>query len=253
MTKQLLIYGAAEAVNKQKHKEWSVKSGADFSFASEVISVPLTAVEFIPASQDFAIVFSGEGDNIMPVAVMGVRENENLYIKADGSIDATYAPAFLRRYPFVFSSNDEGSNFTLCIDEGFEGCNQDNRGERLFDSEGEQTQYLSGVLDFLKDYQSHFYRTQAFCKMLKEYDLLEPMGAQFTAPVTAEKLTLTGFMAINRQKLKELSGDKLEKLAKTDALELCYVHLQSMRNFNKMLAKIGVAAPEDAAQAGTQV
>jgi hypothetical protein len=57
MTKQLLIYGAAEAVNKQKHKEWSVKSGADFSFASEVISVPLTAVEFIPASQDFAIVF----------------------------------------------------------------------------------------------------------------------------------------------------------------------------------------------------
>jgi hypothetical protein len=75
------------------------------------------------------------------------------------------------------------------------------------------------------------------------------MGAQFTAPVTAEKLTLTGFMAINRQKLKELSGDKLEKLAKTDALELCYVHLQSMRNFNKMLAKIGVAAPEDAAQA----
>jgi hypothetical protein len=131
MTKQLLIYGAAEAVNKQKHKEWSVKSGADFSFASEVISVPLTAVEFIPASQDFAIVFSGEGDNIMPVAVMGVRENENLYIKADGSIDATYAPAFLRRYPFVFSSNDDGSNFTLCIDEGFEGCNQDNRGERL--------------------------------------------------------------------------------------------------------------------------
>lgn len=58
-------------------------------------------------------------------------------------------PAFLRRYPFVFSSNDDASTFTLCIDEEFDGLNQDGRGERLFDSEGERTQYLQNVLGFL--------------------------------------------------------------------------------------------------------
>jgi hypothetical protein len=39
-------------------------------------------------------------------------------------------------------------------------------------------------------------------------------------------------MAVNRDKLKALSGDTLSELAKTDELELLYLHLQSMRNFD---------------------
>jgi hypothetical protein len=43
--------------------------------------------------------------------------------------------------------------------------------------------------------------------------------------------SLGGFMAVNRDRLKALPGDKLSELAKTDELELLYLHLQSMRNF----------------------
>ncbi len=247
MAKQLLIYGEAQAVNKHKHRDWSVKAGEDFGFARELNSVPLTAVEFIPASADFAIVFAGEGENIVPVAVLGVREQQNLFVDGEGKFDARYVPAFLRRYPFVFSSSDDGQNFTLCIDEAFAGCNQDNRGERLFDSDGEQTQYLSNVLTFLKEYQVHFNRTRAFCQKLKELDLLEPMGAEFSAPGSTDKQTLTGFMVINRTKLKALDGEQLSLLAKTDALELAYVHLQSLRNLSALLGRID-AAPAKAAE-----
>ena len=246
MTKQLLIYTQAEALSSERHREWSVKAGDDYAFCKETNSVPLTAVEFPNAADEFPIVFAGEGDNIMPVAVMGVRDNENLYVNDAGQIEASYVPAFLRRYPFVFSSNDAGDNFTLCIDETFSGCNQDNRGERLFDADGEQTQYLKNVLEFLKEYQVHFNRTQAFCNKLKELDLLEPMGAQFTPP-EGQKLTLTGFMAINREKLKQLPSEELSALAKSDGLELAYVHLQSLRNFTSMINKIpAVAQTEEA-------
>jgi hypothetical protein len=78
-----------------------------------------------------------------------------------------------------FSSNKDESTFTLCIDEEFAGCNQDGRGEHLFDSDGERTQYLENVLRFVNDYQGQFRRTQMFCKKLQELDLLEPMQAQF--------------------------------------------------------------------------
>lgn len=239
MSKQLLIYSRAQAVNSQRHREWSVKAGDNFEFARDVNSVPLTAVEFVTASSEYPIVFAGSEDQLMPLVVMGVRDKENLFITEDGKIDAQYVPAFLRRYPFVFSSQDEGQNFTLCIDETFDGCNQDNLGERLFDAEGEQTQYLKNVLEFLKEYQLHFARTQAFCKKLQELELLEPMGAQFTPP-QGEKVTLTGFYAVNRKKLKALSAEQMEQLVKNDGMELIFLHLYSLRNFNGMLNKIGV-------------
>ncbi|MDO6514487.1 SapC family protein [Neptuniibacter sp. 2_MG-2023] len=245
MSTQLLIYGDVQPVNKQRHAGWSVKAGNQFGFAQGVNSVPLMAVEFPNAAEEYSIVFAGEGDNLLPVVLMGVREDENLYVDSEGGWSAKYIPAFVRRYPFVFSSADEGATLTLCIDEGFEGCNEEGRGERLFDAEGEQTQYLNSVLDFLKEYQAHYQRTKSFAKKLVELDLLEPMGAQFTTPA-GEKRTVTGFQAINRDKLKALSPDKFSDLAKTDELELIYLHLQSMRNFSKMLDKVSTTKAEEA-------
>jgi len=90
---------------------------------------------------------------------------------------------------------------------------------------------VENVLKFLQDYQSQFQRTRAFCAKLQQLDLLEPMQATMSLE-TGENLSLTGFMAISRQKLKALSADALSDLAKTDELELIYLHLQSMRNFS---------------------
>ena len=237
MTTQLLIYGDVQPINKQRHAGWSVKAGTQYGFAQGINSVPLMAVEFPNAAEEYCIVFAGEGDSLLPVVLMGVREQENLYVDAEGKWAAKYIPAFVRRYPFVFSSADDGSTLTLCIDEEFDGCNEEGRGERLFDADGEQTQYLNSVLDFLKEYQVHYQRTKSFAKKLQELELLEPMGAQFTTP-EGEKRTVTGFQAVNREKLKGLSPEVFAELAKTDELELLYVHLQSMRNFTKMLEKV---------------
>ena len=46
-------------------------------------------------------------------------------------------------------------------------------------------------------------------------------------------------MAVNRDKLKALPGDKLAELIKTDELELLFLHLQSMRNFSAMVQRLG--------------
>jgi SapC len=236
MVAQLLIYEKAVPVNPRKHGDWSIKTGTDYSFAKNVNSVPLMAAEFPSAGGDYAIVFTGNDDEIMPSVILGIRDQQNLQVSEDGKWQAKYIPAFIRRYPFVFSSSDDGATFTLCIDEDFAGCNQEGIGERLFDSEGARTQYLENVLGFLREFQSQFMRTQVFCRKLKELDLLEPMQAQISVRGD-QPLSLTGFMAVNREKLKEVPGDKLAELAKTDELELIYTHLQSMRNFSPMAAE----------------
>ena len=244
MSTQLLIYEKAVPVDSQRHRDWSIKKGTDCTFAKHVNAVPLTAVEFAPAAAEYAIVFMGTAEAIMPAVILGMQDRQNLYVNEDGSWRAKYLPAFVRRYPFVFASSNEGKRFTLCLDEAFSGCNQAGIGERLFDAQGTRTQYLEGVLNFLQQYQGQFQLTQAFCKKLHELDLLEPMRAQVTVP-TGERIALTGFMAVSRDRLKKLSAEKLADLVQTNELELIYIHLQSLRNVSIMAERLsGTLSPD---------
>jgi hypothetical protein len=233
----MLIYEKAAPVTTQKHGDWSIKPGTGYSFAGDVNSVPLTTVEFANSASEYTIVFTGEGDQVMPGVILGMRDRENLYLQEDGSWGARYVPAFLRRYPFVFASSEDGKTFTLCVDEEFEGCNTDGKGERLFDADGEQTQYLKSVLAFLQNYQAQFQLTKNFCAKLQDLNLLEPMQAMVTLG-TGEQTSLAGFMGIERKRLKELSGDQLADLARTDVLELAFLQLHSLRNLSALANRL---------------
>src|SRR6185503_19872183 len=108
------------------------------------------AVEILGAAAEYAVVFGGTGDVVRPAVILGLRGEENLYVTEHGGSQAKYIPAFLRRYPFVFSSPDEGKMFTLCIDEALPGFNKKGRGERLFTDERKPTPYVENVLKFLQ-------------------------------------------------------------------------------------------------------
>ena len=244
MTKQLLIYESAVPVSATRHAGVSIEPNDSYAFSANVNAVPLMAVEFPRASAEYAIVFATEGDEVMPVAVLGVRKEQNLYLSPDSQWKADYIPAFIRRYPFVFSSSADRKTLTLCVDESHPGVNREGRGSALFGEDAKPTPYVEKVLDFLKDYQTHFERTRVFAKRIKELGLLEPMQAQVKSP-KGEKVTLGGFMAVNRDKLRALDGETLQKLAKNDELEMLYLHLSSMRNFNDVKDRfIGTLANE---------
>lgn len=241
MNKTMLIYERAVPITKDRHSKWSVKNINNYAFASKVNSMPLLALEFRNAVSEYPIVFAGTEDNFMPTVLLGIKEENNLFVNESGEWNASYVPAFARRYPFVFSSVDQGKTLTLCVDEEFSGLNEEGDGESFFDENGELTQYLKNVLDFQQEYQKHFSRTQQFCEQLKELEILDPMQAQFEYG-SGEKMALTGFMVVNRDRLKALSGERLEKLASTDELELIYLHLQSMHNVKELAQRLNLSA-----------
>jgi hypothetical protein len=244
MTKQLLIYESAVPLSASQHGSMSFEPLANYAFSATINAVPLMAVEFLRAATEYAIVFAAVADDILPAAILGVRPDQNLFVTPDAKWQAKYIPAFIRRYPFVFSATNNQKMVTLCIDEAHPGLNQQGRGHRLFGDDGKPSAYTNQVLKFLKEYQIHFERTRLFGKRLKELDLLEPMQAQVTTP-KGEKLTLAGFMAIPRKKLRALSGEALASLAKTDELELLYLHLYSMRNFNEVKDRLIDSEPAE--------
>jgi hypothetical protein len=46
-------------------------------------------------------------------------------------------------------------------------------------------------------------------------------------------------MAVNRDRLKALPPETLAEMAKADELELIYLHLHSLRNFDALRGRLG--------------
>ena len=244
MPKQLLIYESAVPVSASRHGTSSLEPTSGYGFSAGINAVPLMAVEIVRAATEYAIVFTAAGDDVMPAAVLGVQGDQNLFLSPDAKWQAKYVPAFIRRYPFVFSTDADAARLTLCIDESYPGLNRDGRGERLFTDDAKPSAYTEQVLKFLQEFQASFQRTRAFGKRIKELGLLEPMQAQVVTPKGA-KHTLTGFLAVSREKLRALDAESLATLAKTDELELLYLHLYSMRNFDDVKDRLIGALPAE--------
>jgi len=237
MTKQLMFYENAVPVTKERHGDLAIAFTGNYGFARHTNSLPLMAIEIPAAAQEYAIVFAGEGEQLLPTVVLGLEPEENAYVGPKGRWAAKYVPAFVRRYPFVFSSLNEGKSLALCVDEAFSGCNREGRGQRLFTDAGERTEYLENMLKFLKEFQRSHKRTQAFCQQLVELDLLETRSAKVKTS-TGQQVTLGGFRAVSREKLHALPPEKLAELAKSGALELIYLHLYSLQNLSGMLDRL---------------
>lgn len=241
MSTKMLFYKNLAPLNKVQHANWGIIGSNTFEFARNSNSVPLAAVEFPAASKDFTIVFAQNQDNVVPIAILGVRQGDNVFINEAGEWQAQYIPAFIRRYPFIFSTEDEGKTLTLCVDQDCNFINKEGEGEKLFTEKGENSEYLTKVIDFLQEFQGHTQRTEGFCKTLKSLDILEPMAAKFKTP-DGQDGSLKGFFVVNRDKLKKLSAEQIFELTQTDALEMIYQHLHSMQNLGGVIQKTNAGA-----------
>jgi hypothetical protein len=229
MSKTLLLYERAVPITKTRHAQHSVKTSLDFGFARHVNSLPLLAWEFSFAAPEYPIVFASAGELVTPIVLLGLADEQNIFVDAEGNWQSRYIPAFARRYPYVFSSVNQGEKLILCIDEEYQGLNTTDDGERLFTDDGELTNYLNKVVEFQKTFQIAHDLTRLFCKRIMELELLEPMQAQLKHR-NGEQKSVGGFMAVSRDKLKTLDDDTLLELNRGGGLELIYLHLQSMQN-----------------------
>jgi hypothetical protein len=234
MTKQLLIYETPTPLSAEAHRDLSVRDEG-FGFAAALNSVPLLIAEFAPAAAEAPIVFAGEGEATAPALILGLRADENLFVSAEGAWTGTYVPAFLRRYPFVFS--EAGDTLALCIDTAHPGVNRDGRGERLFDADGNRTRYLNEMLQFASDYQAQHNVTRAFTARLIALDLLEPATANATLP-DGTQYTLGGFRRLSAERLRALPDDAALDLFRSDALSLIYTHLASLGLMRGLLDRL---------------
>jgi len=239
MQKQPLFYKQVAALSNEKHGDWYLEKDHGYHFARETNCIYIAGSEFPSACREYPIVFASAADGkVFPVVLLGLKTAQNLYLGDDGSWRARYIPAYLRRYPFVLAKLADGERYTVCIDESCSGFNTVKEGEALFDTQGEQGELLTKTVEFLKDYQVHVLWTEDFCETLNSLGILEPVQANVSLN-SGEKFSMTGMLAVNRDKLKALDPAVLVDLAHKDYLELIYAHLISLANVQHLIAYMG--------------
>lgn len=238
-----LFYQKPVPLNKTDHKDKKISPEAGrFSFASSTNSVILAGVEFSEAAKEYPVVFAQAGESIIPVAMVGLKNEQNLFVDSDGYWDAHYIPAFVRRYPFVLAETGEASQRVVCIDEAYEGFS-DKDGEPLFEG-GEATPLLQQALDFLDEYQKQYLRTEAFVTRLRENDLLMALNAKVDL-VDGQQFGLTGLLAVDERKLLQLPDDRLLELFRSGELSWIYCHLMSLGCMGRMIERVARQAGSD--------
>jgi hypothetical protein len=236
------------------HKHVKVSKLTNYKIAKDLNSVLLAGQEFIEAAKHLPVVFVRDqnSNEIMPIALLGLRSNENIFVDDEGKwVEGVYIPAFFRRYPFVLADDQGGEGaYSISVDAAFEGFDSED-GMPLFDEEGKPTDELNHVIEFLKQYQTNFMLTQELIKKLDELSLFKEFSADITMPA-GEKFAFRGVMRIDEQELLKLEDEIALELYRKGYMAWIYAHLFSLSNFRSMTRFIAKAEDSEKEEAVTE-
>ncbi|MBI1179389.1 MAG: SapC family protein [Alphaproteobacteria bacterium] len=238
-----LFYKKPEVLRADKHKNLSLNPEVSYEFARGANSLPINAAEMPRAVRHYPIVFT-DTTNPFPVAVVGLRGGDNLFVEKDGKwAKGVYSPAYVRRYPFVFMRNPNAKTLTLCIDRESSRV-ADNRDNPFF-VDGKRTDVTNNALKFCEAFEQEYRKTEEIAKLLVEMQLLTSNRGTFTLE-SGEKVSLTGFKLVDEKKFNDLPNAEFLKLREEGALPVIYCQLISMHSWQNLIAReaLKIAAPK---------
>jgi len=198
-------------------------------------ALPLSFTEFSVACRDYPIAFVGTGDAYVAMAVLGMENQQNLFVTADGTWDpAAYLPAYVRRYPFCMTrvsvDGREQPERIACVEKRAIS----DKGEALYDAGGGELPGWVARKKLLFEYESDLVRSDEMARALAGLGLLEPFTMQ-AQPNQGAPLAVTGLHRVVEEKLPALPPETLKELAQKGILARVYAHLISLANFGRLL------------------
>jgi hypothetical protein len=202
-----------------------------------ITALPLSYTEFAAACRDYPIAFvSGDaGKSFVAMAVLGLENQQNLFVAADGGWDASvYLPAYVRRYPFCMTritvDGKEQAERVACVEKRA----ITDKGEALHNAKGEPLPLWEERRKLLFEYEADLVRSDEMARALAGLDLLETFNVQ-AIPNEGSPLAMTGLYRVAEHKLGALAPEKLKELTQQGILARVFAHLISLANFGRLL------------------
>ncbi len=241
-----LFYKNPVPLDSKKHAKSGLKANFGLSFTSSVNAVPINIVEFPQVCHTYPIAFSPDSA-ATPVAIMGIRNSENLFTTPKGEWvdDMAYIPAYIRRYPFIFSEVPGMDKFSLCIDETPETIDQ-NKEQAFFEKNGEPTALTNNALEFCKSYHAAAQQTLSFCKAINDAGILVEREAQIQS-ADGKRMSFSGFRIIDEIKLSQLDAETFLDWRRKGWIAFIYAHLFSGAQWQRITRMLSDRIKREAA------
>lgn len=227
-----LFYKTPRPLDRVRDANKRLSKPTNFSFTSGTNAIPILIDEFPLSAPHYPIVFAS-GPSPVPAAVVGLRNDSNLYVDAKGEwISGAYMPSYIRRYPFILMDDPAQKQFVLCIDEACEWLGEE--GEfPLFEGENPSS-FTKGAIDFCSTLRQRGDATDEFVKALQEHNLLMNNDAQIDLP-DGTRLQLSGFLVIDPQKFDALPDNIFLDWRRKGWLGVIYSHFLSSHCWTKLI------------------
>lgn len=231
----MFLYEKPELLTKEEHGSMGfTPPKSPFEHVRTARAIPLTMTEFGSAQRNYPIIFS-RLENPVPLAVVGLTEDVNLFVDEGGEWDPLcYLPSYLRCYPFAFASEREG-RMAVVVDTAAASVTDDPQFPFFVD--GKISEHTEALMRFCAQYEAERKRTREFCERLTELGLLTAQRATHTPEGATEALPLADYISIDAQKLTDLDSDTVYELHKGGQLSAMYLQLYSQENWRHLMAR----------------
>lgn len=216
-----------------QHQYWH--RFTNYLFAAGYHTAPLSAPEIPVAALNMPLAFIKARERFILAAVLSPKPGENLFLAPkDGRWLGAYVPASIRRYPFWLKVEPEKKE-TLFVDETSGLVDSDpNAGEPFFNLNGEWTDSLKQLVQFLRQTEQSRMVTENAVSFLAGAGVITEWNYKLAA--TDEKPVQTGLYRIDEVRLGNLPDADFLKLRRTGALKVAFAQLLSMGNMAKFAA-----------------
>ncbi len=205
-------------------KHWQRK--ADYSFAAKDAICPLVAQELHKAVLCLPIAFAYINEKPTFVAVQGIKAGRNVLVGKNGKWIGKYIPAAYRGYPFLLANTEEGKQ-VLCFDQD-SGLLSPEGEEGFFTENGEITEAIKGLMDFLTQMHTDRLRTENICDLLHRKKLIQPWPIKLKGE--EGEIPVEGLYRIDEAALNAMDKDDFDLIRHAGALPLIYCQLLSMQH-----------------------
>ena len=219
-------------LNNVEHKNLRVDATRSAALGDDLMLALTFPAEFRNVQAHYPIVFHKGADGaFQPVALLGLREGQNLFL--DGSRwRAHYVPLAVERQPFLIGRDGAGEPVLhIDLDSPRVGCVA---GEALFREHGGTTEFLERMASVLQALHEGVGATPAFIAALLEHRLLESFVLDVELDDGAQH-RVSGFYTIHEERLRALDGAALQALHRAGHLEAAYMAIASLSHLRQLI------------------
>ncbi|ABV86426.1 SapC family protein [Shewanella pealeana] len=227
-------------LNSNDHLRMCVTESKDYRRFADQQLIPVVFHEFHQLATEFPLVFvkNSETGQFIPVAMMGVKNDLNLYCQTS-EWPAMIKPKGFNNAPLsLVKTSQESDNVLICVDTASPLVTEvSENAQRLFNDDKEQSDYLKKRTQALLEIAAFNEQTGNICQLLASKSLFTAKQLTIKLAESQQPINIDGIYVVDEQALNQLSNEEFLSLKENGLLPLIYAHLVSLQQISRLIEK----------------